>query len=53
MLGLIVIAAGALTLSATPMAPLVPSIETGILEESVILGPSIAAWFRNAMLLYG
>jgi len=42
----------ALLLAATPMAPLVPSLETGLLEESTILGPSIASWITNA-ITYG
>lgn len=53
MLGLLTTAGIGLALTATPFAPLVPSLETGLLEESTILAPSVYYALQNLAKMYG
>jgi len=49
---LMIISAGVgLALAATPAAPLVPSIETGLMSESVIIGESAGALATNLIIM--
>jgi len=45
--GLIIMGAG------IPAVPMIASLETGILEESVLLGPSIEGWLSNVARMIG
>lgn len=36
-----------------PMVPMIASLETGMLEESTIMAPSLGQWFTNIMSRLG